>query len=40
MRMARGHTNGPRPVALPDGWLQAIDDLTPPDGGDELVSGG
>ncbi len=39
-RMARGHTNGPRPVALPDGWLQNVDDLTPPDGGDELVSGG
>ena len=39
-RMARGHTNGPRPVALPPGWLQAVDDLTPPVGGDELVSGG
>jgi nifR3 family TIM-barrel protein len=40
MRMARGHTNGPRPVALPEGWLGSVDDLTPPDGGDELVSGG
>jgi nifR3 family TIM-barrel protein len=40
MRMARGHTNGPRPVALPPGWLQSVDDLTPPAGGDELVSGG
>jgi len=40
MRMARGHTNGPRPVALPDGWLRNVEDLTPPDGGDELVSGG
>jgi nifR3 family TIM-barrel protein len=40
LRMARGHTNGPRPVALPDGWLRNVDDLTPPDGGDELVSGG
>ena len=40
VRMARGHTNGPRPVALPDGWLRNVDDLTPPDGGDELVSGG
>lgn len=39
-RMARGHTNGPRPVALPEGWLASVDDLTPPDGGDELVSGG
>jgi nifR3 family TIM-barrel protein len=40
LRMARGHTNGPRPVALPEGWLRSVDDLTPPDGGDELVSGG
>ena len=40
LRMARGHTNGPRPVALPEGWLRNVDDLTPPDGGDELVSGG
>src|SRR5688500_18260663 len=22
-RMQRGHTHGPRPVALPDGWLEA-----------------
>ena len=40
LRMARGHTNGPRPVSLPEGWLGNVDDLTPPDGGDELVSGG
>jgi nifR3 family TIM-barrel protein len=40
LRMARGHTNGPRPVALPEGWLASVDDLTPPDGGDEPVSGG
>jgi nifR3 family TIM-barrel protein len=39
-RMARGHTNGPRPVRLPDGWLEAVDDPTPPSGGDVLVSGG
>lgn len=39
-RMARGHTNGPRPVHLPAGWLQTIDDPTPPDGADEVVSGG
>jgi nifR3 family TIM-barrel protein len=39
-RMARGHTNGPRPVHLPDGWLETTDDPTPPTGGDELVSGG
>ena len=40
MRIARGHTNGPRPVHLPDGWLQRADDPTPPAGGDVLVSGG
>ncbi len=39
-RMARGHTNGPRPVHLPAGWLDTADDPTPPEGGDELVSGG
>jgi nifR3 family TIM-barrel protein len=40
MRMARGHTNGPRPVRLPAGWLERVDDPTPPAGGDTLVSGG
>jgi nifR3 family TIM-barrel protein len=40
MRMARGHTNGPRPVHLPAGWLERVDDPTPPEGGDILVSGG
>ncbi len=40
LRMARGHTNGPRPVRLPEGWLDAVDDPTPPAGGDVLVSGG
>jgi tRNA-dihydrouridine synthase len=40
MRMARGHTNGPRPVRLPPGWLDTVDDPTPPTGGDVLVSGG
>ncbi len=39
-RMARGHTNGPRPVRLPEGWLEGVDDPTPPGGGDLLVSGG
>ncbi len=39
-RMARGHTNGPRPVHLPVGWLDNVDDLTPPAGGDVLASGG
>ncbi len=40
LRMARGHTNGPRAVRLPDGWLESVDDPTPPTGGDILVSGG
>jgi nifR3 family TIM-barrel protein len=39
-RMPRGHTNGPRPVHLPSGWLDSVDDPTPPSGGDVLVSGG
>ena len=40
LRIARGHTHGPRPVHLPAGWLESIDDPTPPAGGDILVSGG
>ncbi len=41
-RTKRGHTNGPRPVHLPPGWLEgsAINDPTPPEGADVLVSGG
>lgn len=39
-RLPRGHTDGPRPVALPDRWLETRDDPTPPAGGDLLVSGG
>jgi nifR3 family TIM-barrel protein len=39
-RLKRGHTNGPRPVALPHRWLEAVDDPTPPAGADVLVSGG
>ena len=40
LRMARGHTNGPRPVRLPEHWLDAVDDPRAPAGGDLLVSGG
>jgi len=40
LRMARGHTNGPRPVRLPAGWLDSVNDPSPPEGGDILVSGG
>jgi nifR3 family TIM-barrel protein len=36
----RGHTDGPRPVALPEFWLDQRDDATPPIDAEELVSGG
>jgi nifR3 family TIM-barrel protein len=39
-RLPRGHTNGPKPVRLPPGWLDDVDDPTSPTGGDVLVSGG
>lgn len=39
-RMVRGHSNGPKPVALPAGWLDDPDDPTPPEGAEVLVSGG
>ena len=39
-RLPRGHTNGPRPVALPDRWLETRDDPTPPAGADQGGSGG
>ena len=38
--LPRGHTDGPRPVALPDRWLDSRDDPTPPAGAELLVSGG
>jgi nifR3 family TIM-barrel protein len=40
LRAPRGHTNGPRRVVLPDGWLDDVDDPTPPEGAELLVSGG
>jgi nifR3 family TIM-barrel protein len=40
LRAARGHTNGPRPVHLPDGWLDLVDDPTPPEGTELLMNGG
>ena len=40
LRAPRGHTNGPRPVHLPDGWLSLRDDPTPPQGAELLASGG
>ena len=39
-RIKRGHTRGPRPVALPDRWLETAADPTPPAGAELLVSGG
>ncbi len=40
-RMPRGHTAGPRPVSLPDGWLDDPDeDLTLDAEAESLVSGG
>lgn len=39
-RIARGHTQGPRRVTLPDGWRETVLDPTPPTGADVLVSGG
>ncbi len=39
-RAKRGHTNGPRPVALPHGWLDNAESAAVPEGGELLVSGG
>ena len=40
-RIRRGHTNGPIRVALPDGYLDHLDDLTVPDDVDVMaLSGG
>lgn len=38
--LPRGHLYGPRPVALPDGWLEHPADPRPPPGADSFVSGG
>jgi nifR3 family TIM-barrel protein len=40
VRWKRGHTDGPRPVRLPEGWLRLVDDPTPPVGAEILISGG
>jgi hypothetical protein len=40
-RIARGHTQGPRKVTLPEGWREsALDPTPPPAEADALVSGG
>lgn len=38
--LPRGPSNGPRPVALPERWLDRRDDPMPPAGADEFASGG
>jgi len=38
--LPRGHLQGPRPVTLPERWLDMVDDPTPPSGGDVYASGG
>ncbi len=40
MQVPRGHTSGPHPVKVPDGWYDLVDDPTPPIGADIEVSGG
>ena len=39
-RLVRGHSQGPRRVTLPHGWLDDVDSPAPPTGADLLVSGG
>ncbi|MDQ3739070.1 MAG: tRNA dihydrouridine synthase DusB [Actinomycetota bacterium] len=39
-RVKRGHTNGPIKVALPEGYLDHIDDMTVPDDGHVMVMSG
>jgi hypothetical protein len=39
-RFARGHTQGPRKVTLPQHWRETREDPTPPLGADLAVSGG
>jgi nifR3 family TIM-barrel protein len=38
--LPRGHLHGPKPVTLPERWLDTADDPTPPSGGDVFASGG
>jgi nifR3 family TIM-barrel protein len=37
--LPRGHLSGPRPVTLPEGWMQTRDDPTPPTGADRAFCG-
>ena len=36
--MPRGHLQGPKPVSVPEGWLDTVDDPAPPD--ELFVTGG
>jgi nifR3 family TIM-barrel protein len=38
--LPRGHLQGPRPVTMPEHWLDTVDDPTPPSGADVYASGG
>jgi len=40
LRAPRGHTHGPKPVSLPEGWLASGEDDAVPDGADVWTSGG
>ena len=41
LRIPRSHRNGPRPVVLPEGWLDdPLDATPPPESAEVLVSGG
>ena len=40
VRMPRGHTYGPKPLSLPEGWLATGDQRTAPEGADVWTSGG
>ncbi len=40
LRLPRGHTHGPKPVSLPEGWLQSAASSAVPDGADLWTSGG
>ena len=37
--LPRGHLQGPRPVSLPDRWMETRDDPTPPTGADRAYCG-
>ena len=40
LRARRGHSQGPRPVALPDGWYETADSEARLDGAAESASSG